>query len=70
MPIGLGLFTVVGIEKSLLAGFPMWVAIIMGMTTGAVGGVTGYIYQRVSPNLPQGYLRHRLYSRRINLLRL
>lgn len=37
--IGLGLFTVVGIEKSLLSGFPMWVAIIMGMTTGAVGGV-------------------------------
>ena len=36
--IGLGLFTVVGIEKSLLAGFPTWVAIIMGMTTGAVGG--------------------------------
>ena len=26
--IGLGLFTVVGIEKSLVAGFPMWVAII------------------------------------------
>ncbi|WP_294140140.1 trimeric intracellular cation channel family protein [uncultured Sanguibacteroides sp.] len=37
--IGLGLFTVVGIEKSLLSGFPAWVAIIMGMTTGAVGGV-------------------------------
>lgn len=37
--VGLGLFTVVGIEKSLLAGFPVWVAIIMGMTTGAVGGV-------------------------------
>ena len=37
--IGLGLFTVVGIEKSLLSGFPAWVAIIMGMTTGDVGGV-------------------------------
>ena len=37
--IGLGLFTVVGIEKSLLSGFPAWVAIIMGMTTGAIGGV-------------------------------
>ena len=37
--IGLGLFTVVGIEKSLLAGFPMWVAIIMGSITGAAGGV-------------------------------
>ena len=42
--IGLGLFTVVGIEKSLVAGFPMWVAIIMGMTTGAVGGVIRDIF--------------------------
>ena len=42
--IGLGLFTVVGIEKSLLAGFPTWVAIIMGMTTGAVGGVIRDIF--------------------------
>lgn len=37
--IGLGLFTVVGIEKSLLYGFPYWVAIVMGMITGSVGGV-------------------------------
>ena len=37
--IGLGLFTVVGIEKSLDASFPMWVAIIMGTLTGAAGGV-------------------------------
>ena len=35
--IGLGLFT-------LVAGFPMWVAIIMGMTTGAVGGVIRDIF--------------------------
>ena len=37
--IGLGLFTVVGIEKSLSAEFPMWVAVIMGTMTGALGGV-------------------------------
>lgn len=37
--IGLGLFTVVGIEKTLAAGFPLWVAIIMGTLTGAAGGV-------------------------------
>lgn len=37
--IGLGFFTVVGIEKTLGAGFPFWIAIIMGMITGAVGGV-------------------------------
>lgn len=37
--IGLGLFVVVGIEKTLTAGFPFWVAIIMGMITGSVGGI-------------------------------
>lgn len=37
--IGLGLFTIVGIEKTLQANFPMWVAILMGMITGSVGGV-------------------------------
>ena len=37
--IGLGLFTVVGIEKTLTAGFPLWVGIIMGTITGAAGGV-------------------------------
>ncbi len=37
--IGLGLFTIVGIEKTLQSGFPFWVAILMGMITGCVGGV-------------------------------
>ena len=37
--IGLGLFTLVGIEKTLAAGFPLWVGIIMGTITGAAGGV-------------------------------
>jgi Predicted membrane protein len=37
--IGLGLFVVVGIERTLLAGFSFWVAIVMGMITGSVGGV-------------------------------
>lgn len=37
--IGLGLFTVVGIDKALMLGFPMWVAIAMGMITGSVGGI-------------------------------
>jgi len=35
--IGLGLFTVVGIEKSLAAGYPFWVCIMMGAITGSVG---------------------------------
>lgn len=37
--LGLGLFTVVGLEKSLAAGFPFWVSIIMGSITGAAGGM-------------------------------
>lgn len=37
--IGLALFTVTGIEKTLTAGFPFWTAIIMGTMTGAGGGV-------------------------------
>ena len=38
--IGLALFTVVGIEKTLQCGFPYWVAMVMGVVTGSVGGVT------------------------------
>ncbi len=37
--IGLALFTVVGFEKTINAGFPFWAANIMGMMTGAAGGV-------------------------------
>ena len=37
--IGLGLFVVVGIERTIDAGFPFWVTIVMGMITGSVGGI-------------------------------
>src|SRR5574344_860067 len=37
--LGLALFTVAGMQKTLQAGFPFWVAIIMGCITGAAGGV-------------------------------
>lgn len=37
--IGLALFVVIGIQKSLAFDYPMWVAIAMGMITGAFGGV-------------------------------
>lgn len=37
--IGLGLFTVVGVEKAFACDFPFWVAVMMGMVTGSVGGV-------------------------------
>ncbi len=38
--IGLALFVVVGIEKTLAANYPMWVAIVMGIITGSFGGIT------------------------------
>lgn len=37
--IGLALFNVIGIEKTLNLGFPYWTAITMGTITGAAGGV-------------------------------
>lgn len=37
--IGLAFFTVVGVEKTLDAGFPLWTATIMGSITGAAGGI-------------------------------
>lgn len=42
--IGLALFTVVGYQKALDAGFPFWTANIMGMLTGAAGGVLRDIF--------------------------
>ena len=37
--IGLGLFVVVGAEKTLTMGFEPWVAVIMGTITGSFGGM-------------------------------
>jgi len=37
--IGLGFFTVVGFEKSMMCGFPTWVNVAMGCITGAAGGI-------------------------------
>lgn len=37
--IGLALFTVVGVGKTIELGYPFWVAVIMGGITGSVGGV-------------------------------
>ena len=37
--VGLGLFAVVGIAKTLECGLPFWTAIIMGTVTGAFGGM-------------------------------
>lgn len=37
--IGLALFTIAGLQKTLALDYPFWVAITMGMITGSVGGV-------------------------------
>ena len=37
--IGLALFTIVGIQKTIDCGMPIWVATVMGTMTGAAGGV-------------------------------
>ncbi len=37
--IGLALFTIVGIQKTILCGHPFWVAVIMGCITGSAGGI-------------------------------
>lgn len=37
--IGLALFTIAGLQKTLAMGHPFWVAIVMGCITGAAGGV-------------------------------
>ncbi|MCM1337784.1 MAG: trimeric intracellular cation channel family protein [Candidatus Amulumruptor caecigallinarius] len=37
--VGLALFCVIGIQKTLAVGYPMWVATVMGVITGAFGGV-------------------------------
>lgn len=47
--IGLALFVVVGIEKTLAAHYPMWVAIVMGIITGSFGGVTRDILLNEEP---------------------
>ncbi len=37
--IGLAMFCVIGINKTLAIDYPMWVAMVMGIITGAFGGV-------------------------------
>ncbi|MDE7414119.1 MAG: trimeric intracellular cation channel family protein [Muribaculaceae bacterium] len=37
--VGLALFVVIGMQKTLEAGYPMWGAIVMGTVTGSFGGV-------------------------------
>ncbi len=47
--IGLAVFTVTGMERTLSLGFPGWTAIIMGTMTGAAGGVFRDVFINVEP---------------------
>ncbi len=47
--IGLALFTVTGMQKTLQAGYPFWTAIIMGTITGAGGGVLRDVFINEAP---------------------
>ncbi|MCM1033240.1 MAG: trimeric intracellular cation channel family protein [Odoribacter sp.] len=47
--IGLALFVVVGIEKSIATDYPMWVAVVMGIITGSFGGVVRDILLNEEP---------------------
>ncbi|MCH4182441.1 MAG: trimeric intracellular cation channel family protein [Prevotella sp.] len=47
--LGLALFNIAGIQKSLAMGFPFWVAIVMGCITGAAGGVIRDVLLNIEP---------------------
>ena len=47
--LGLALFTVAGMQKTLDCGHAMWVAIIMGCITGSAGGVIRDIFLNRMP---------------------
>ena len=47
--LGLALFTIAGLQKTLDCGHAMWVAIIMGCITGSAGGVIRDIFLNRTP---------------------
>lgn len=49
--IGLGLFTIVGLTKSLEMGLPYWACILMGTITGSFGGVLRDVFINEIPLL-------------------
>ena len=56
--IGLALFNVIGIEKTLALGHPYWVAITMGAVTGAGGGIIRDVCVKTVPMV----FRKRIYA--------
>ena len=47
--IGLALFVVVGVEKTLALDYPVWVAVVMATLTGSAGGVMRDIFINEEP---------------------
>lgn len=47
--IGLALFNIIGLEKTLNMGYPLWMAVIMGCMTGAAGGILRDILTKEIP---------------------
>lgn len=47
--LGLALFTIAGLQKTLDCGQPVWVAIMMGCITGVAGGVVRDVLASISP---------------------
>ena len=47
--LGLALFTITGIQKTLYFGYPYWVAVAMGCITGSAGGVVRDILLNKTP---------------------
>ncbi|MFI3239374.1 MAG: trimeric intracellular cation channel family protein [Bacteroidales bacterium] len=47
--IGLALYVVIGMQKSIMLGHPIWVAIIMGTISGGFGGVLRDILLNETP---------------------
>lgn len=47
--LGLGLFTIAGLQKTIDCGHAMWVAILMGCITGSAGGVIRDIFLNRMP---------------------
>lgn len=56
--IGLGFFTIVGMDKAIMVGFPFWVALLMGVITGSFGG----LLRDVSLNQVPLILRKDIYA--------
>ena len=54
--IGLAMFCVIGIQKTLAVGYPMWVAASMGVITGAFGGVLRDILITAVPLIFRKYI--------------